>query len=89
MLLVDNVGATYAAGNTVGLQIVVDSINLILSLLIACALPENLICPVGLSLSNPEQLVSHLLSLFSLLLVWHETSGSARGVVTVCRVAHR
>jgi hypothetical protein len=61
---VNDVGATYAAGYTVSLQVVVDTINLVLRLLVGRALPENLIGAVGLCLRNEKGLcVVHALSM--------------------------
>ena len=62
--LVNNVGATYAAGYAVSLQVVVDTINLVLCLLVGRALPEHLVGAVWLCLRNEEGLcVVHALSM--------------------------
>jgi hypothetical protein len=60
---VDDVGATYAARDTVGCKVAVNAINLIGSLFITRALPQDLIGAVRIGLCDPKKLC-HLFSLF-------------------------
>ena len=79
---VNNIGTAHTAGDAISLQVVVNAIAFVLCLLIRCALPQNFISAVGLSLGHPKKL-SHCVS-FADETIMARAGGKVKGVVTVC-----